>query len=280
MSVECQDGAFRVSHLAFLVPSQIPTFNERLNARIQKGLTVDLQPPDRNTRIKILELKARAKKLKLSSEIIEYIADKVTQNVRELESALTKIVAFSSIMKMDIDLNLVSDILKPLAPVQETRKEIMKEVKVLPGHCYLIEEEKPTYSNVLLKRMIEEGYRGLVMTRMNPGRIRDEFEEQPEIFWLTDRESAQEKTIPPSLEMIIHKIQEFIAAGKKGMIVLDGLQYLVSNTSFDSVLRLLRSLIDEISESDCILAVSLSPETLKEQEVSIVEREMEVLNLM
>jgi len=261
------------------LPSQIPSFNERLNARIQKGLTVDLQPPDRNTRIKILELKSRAKKLKLSSEITEYIADKVTQSVRELESALNKIVAFSSIMKMDIDLNLVSDILKPLAPVQETRKEIMKEVKVLPGHCYLIEEEKPTYSNVLLARMMTDEYRGLVVTRMNPGRIRDEFQQEPDILWLTDRESAQEKTVPPSLEMIIHKIQEFIREGDRGMVVLDGLQYLVSNTNFDAVLRMLRSLIDEISESECILAVSLSPETLKDQEVSIIEREMEVLNL-
>jgi archaellum biogenesis ATPase FlaH len=63
------------------------------------------------------------------------------------------------------------------------------------------------------------------------------------------------------------------------MIVLDGLQYLVSNTSFEAVLRMVRSLADEISESDDILAISVSPETLKPQELSILEREMEVLNL-
>jgi hypothetical protein len=63
------------------------------------------------------------------------------------------------------------------------------------------------------------------------------------------------------------------------MVVLDGIQYLISSTNFDSVLRFLRSLIDEMSESKCILALSLSPETLLAQEVSILEREMEVLNL-
>jgi chromosomal replication initiator protein DnaA len=262
------------------VPAQVPGLSDRMNARILKGLTADIQPPDADTRVKILKAKAKEKKLDLSEELIEYIVERVTTNVRELESTLNKIVAFSTIMKMEIDLNLVSDILKPLAPVQETRKEIMKEVKVEPGHCYLIEEEKPMYSNVLLGRMMEEdGFRGLVITRMNPKRIRDDFTDMPEILWLTDKDSTTEKTIPPSLEMIIHTIQGFMQGEEPGMIVLDGIQYLISNTNFDSVLRFLRSLIDEISESSCILALSLSPETLLEQEVSILEREMEVLNL-
>jgi len=135
------------------------------------------------------------------------------------------------------------------------------------------------YSNVLLSRKIEEGFTGLVITRMNPKRIRDEFKKPPEILWLTDKESSQEKTVPPSLEMLIHTIQEFMENAQKGMIVLDGVQYLVSSTNFEAVLRFLRSLIDEVSESDCIFAISLSPETMKQQEVSILEREMEVLNL-
>jgi chromosomal replication initiator protein DnaA len=261
------------------LPSQIPGFSERLNSRIMLGLTTDLQPPDLDTRVKILKLKAREKNLKLSDDIVTYIAERVTTNVRELESTLTKIAAFSTIMKLDVDLNLVSDILKPLAPVQETRKEIMKEVKANPGHCYLVEEERPMYSNVLLSRKMDEGYAGMVITRMNPRRIRDEFKVPPEILWLTDKESSQEKTVAPSLEMLIHVIQEFMGQGEKGMVVLDGIQYLVSTTNFEAVLRFIRSLIDEISESSAILAISMSPETMKPQEVSILEREMEVLNL-
>ena len=261
------------------LPAQIPGLSERLLSRIQMGLTSDLQPPDMETRIKIIKLKAQEKKLKLGDEIVKYIAERVTSNVRELESTLAKIVAFSSIMKLDVDLNLVSDILKPLAPVQETRKEIMKEVKAVPGHCYLVEEERPMYSNVLLARKMDEGFRGLVITRMNPKRLRDEFKVEPEILWLTDKDSSQEKTVAPSLEMIIHVVQEFMSVSEPGIIVLYGIQYLISNTSFEAVMRFLRSLMDEVSESDDILAISLSPETLKPQELSILEREMEVLNL-
>ena len=261
------------------LPAQIPGLSERLVSRIMLGLTVDLQPPNLETRVKIIKVKAQEKNLNLSDEIVHYIAERVTTNVRELESTLSKIVAFSSIMKLDVDLNLISDILKPLAPVQETRKEIMKEVKAAPGHCYLVEEERPMYSNVLLSRKMDEGFKGLVITRMNPKRIRDEFKVEPEILWLTDKDSSQEKTVAPSLEMIIHTIQEFMQGDEPGMIVLDGIQYLISNTSFEAVLRMVRSLADEISESDDILAISLSPETLKPQELSILEREMEVLNL-
>ena len=273
------DGKRQVVLSSDRLPAQIPNFSDRLNSRIMMGLTTDLQPPDVETRVKILKVKAQEKKLKLSSEIISYIAERVTTNVRELESVLTKIVAFSSIMKLDVDLNLVSDILKPLTPVQETRKEIMKEVKAVPGHCYLVEEERPMYSNVLLSRKMDEGFRGMVITRMNPKRIRDDFKVAPEILWLTDKDSAQEKTVAPSLEMIIHVIEQFMKEKGKGMIVLDGIQYLVSSTNFEAVLRFLRSLIDEISESEAILAISISPETMKTQEVSILEREMEVLNL-
>ncbi|MCU0859374.1 MAG: DnaA/Hda family protein [Thermoplasmata archaeon] len=273
------DSGKQVAFASDRVPAQIPAFSERLSSRIQKGLTADIQPPDLDTRVRILKAKAAEKKLRMSDEIVAYIAERVTNSVRELESTLNKISAFATIMKLEVDLALVSDILKPLAPVQETRKEIMKEVKVQPGHCYLIEEEKPTYSNVLLSRKMKEEFRGLVITRMNPKRVREEFQEQPEILWLTDRDSSQETTVPPSLEMMVHKIQEFIADPKQGMVVLDGIQYLISSTNFEAVLRFIRSLIDEVSESKCILAISVSPETLKQQEISILEREMEVLNL-
>ena len=54
---------------------------------------------------------------------------------------------------------------------------------------------------------------------------------------------------------------------------------MASSTNFEAVLRFLRSLIDEVSESRCIFTISLSPETMKPQEISILEREMEVLNM-
>jgi len=72
-------------------------------------------------------------------------------------------------------------------------------------------------------------------------------------------------------------VEEFMRVGGKGAVMLDGVEYLVSNNSFDAVLRFLRRLIDHVSESQFVLLLSISPKTMKEQEVKILEREMEAV---
>jgi predicted AAA+ superfamily ATPase len=97
------------------------------------------------------------------------------------------------------------------------------------------------------------------------------------LLWLTDRESGHEKTVTPSLERMVSIIEAFIEEKKKPIILLDDIQYLVSNTNFEGVVRFLRSIVDSVTERNAIFMVSLSPESLKPQERSILEREMEVL---
>ena len=117
-----------------------------------------------------------------------------------------------------------------------------------------------------------------MITRSNPKRIREKHDvEESRILWLTERESAAVETIPPSLERIIYVIEEFMREGGKGAILIDGTEYLVSSNSFDAVLKFLRRLIDHTSESQFVLLVSVSPKTMKEQELKNLEREMDVL---
>ncbi|MEM2838709.1 MAG: DnaA/Hda family protein [Thermoplasmata archaeon] len=257
------------------LPKEIPKLSEHLAAKIQGGMIADIQPPDKQTRVEILKRKAKEKGREIPAQVIEFISDRIESNVRELEAALNRLIAFATVMKLDIDLQLAKEVLTPTLGAPE--KEGVHELEVKPGHSYLIEEDRPTHSNLLLARMIKEGYRGLEITRMNPGKVRSDYGISGEIIWLTDKESKNERTIPPSLEMIVHTIEEFLGQGEKGILLIDGLQYLISNTSFDGVLRFLRRLIDEFSESDSIMMISVSPGTLKPQEISILEREFEVL---
>jgi archaellum biogenesis ATPase FlaH len=97
------------------------------------------------------------------------------------------------------------------------------------------------------------------------------------LLWLTDRETSQERTVPPSLERIVSIIDSFVEEKKRAVILLDDIQYLVSNTNFEGVVRFLRNIVDSISERNAVFMVSLSPESLRPQERSILEREMEVL---
>lgn len=262
------------------LPKEIPRLSEPLSAKIQGGLIADIQAPDEETRIEILKRKAKEKGKEVPEPVLKFIAEKVQNNVRELEAALNRLIAFSTVMKLNIDIQLAREVLMPTLGAQAEREMAAgPEVDVKPGHSYLIEEERPVGSNKLFAKKIQEGYRGLEITRMNPKQVRQEFGVKGNILWLTDKESRAEKTVPPSLEMIVHTIEEFMVPGEKEILLIDGLQYLISNTSFEGVLRFLRRLIDDFSESNSMMMISVSRGTLSTQELSILERELETIKL-
>ncbi|UCG69915.1 MAG: DUF835 domain-containing protein [Thermoplasmata archaeon] len=154
-----------------------------------------------------------------------------------------------------------------------------KEIGLLGGHCYLIEEEKLKSSIILFRKMLKKGYKGFCITRTNPKHMKSIKElEGISIIWLTDKESAEETTIPPILERIIYEIGNFLKKEEKGCLILDGIEYLISNNNFDAVLRFIRHLIDDVSESKSVFMLTVGPHTLKEQELKILEREMEKIS--
>ncbi|UCF08243.1 MAG: DUF835 domain-containing protein [Thermoplasmata archaeon] len=153
-------------------------------------------------------------------------------------------------------------------------------MELAPGHCYLIEEERLSDSVKLFTDILNEGFKGLCITRTNPKHIA-EFKKLKDvtIMWLTDKESTTESTIPPVLERIMYEISDFLRREENGCLILDGIEYLISNSGFDAVLRFIRRLVDEFSESKSILLVAVSPFTLKERELKILEREMEKVDV-
>ncbi|MBN4067720.1 MAG: chromosomal replication initiator protein DnaA [Alkaliphilus sp.] len=93
-------------------PKEIPTLEERLKSRFEWGLIADIQAPDFETRIAILHKKAENEKLNVPDDVILYIAKKIQSNIRELEGALIRIVAYSSLTNCKITVDLASDVLK------------------------------------------------------------------------------------------------------------------------------------------------------------------------
>ncbi|HEY3317685.1 MAG TPA: chromosomal replication initiator protein DnaA [Coriobacteriia bacterium] len=97
-------------------PKDIATLEERLRTRFEGGLITDIQPPDLETRIAILRRKIDSEKLQVPDDVISFIADRVASNIRELEGSLIRIVAFSSLTRHDIDLELAGGVLKDIFP--------------------------------------------------------------------------------------------------------------------------------------------------------------------
>lgn len=106
-----------------LPPKQLQDFEDRMRSRFEWGLITDIQPPDLETRIAILRKKTKHERLVAPPEVLEYIASKITTNIRELEGALIRVTAFASLNRQPVDLTITEIVLKDLLP-SETGPEI------------------------------------------------------------------------------------------------------------------------------------------------------------
>ena len=106
-----------------LPPKQLQEFEDRMRSRFEWGLITDIQPPDLETRIAILRKKTKQERLVAPPEVLEYMASKITTNIRELEGALIRVTAFASLNRQPVDLTITEVVLKDLLP-SETGPEI------------------------------------------------------------------------------------------------------------------------------------------------------------
>src|SRR5699024_4074907 len=91
-------------------PREIPTLEERLRSRFEWGLITDISPPDLETRIAILSKKAKAEGLNdITNDVLLYIANQINTNIRELEGALIRVIAYSSLINSDINVQLATE---------------------------------------------------------------------------------------------------------------------------------------------------------------------------
>lgn len=111
-------------------PKEIPTLEDRLRSRFEWGLIADIQPPDLETRIAILRKKANIENIDVSDVVLQYIATNIQSNIRELEGALIRVVAYSSLTNKEISKELseeaLKDILSNNKPIEVT-VDIIKE---------------------------------------------------------------------------------------------------------------------------------------------------------
>ncbi len=101
-------------------PKQLTTLEDRLRSRFEWGLITDIQPPELETRIAILRKKAAQDKLNAPDDVLEFIASKISTNIRELEGALIRVTAFASLNRQPVDMGLAEIVLRDLIPSDVT----------------------------------------------------------------------------------------------------------------------------------------------------------------
>jgi chromosomal replication initiator protein len=118
-------------------PKEIPGLVERLRSRFEWGLIADIQAPDLETKMAILDKKAEAENIHLPDDVRSFMASKTKSNVRELEGALVKLIAYSSLTGTPINLHMAQQVLKHLVHVQDRRVTMDSIQKAVAEHFQL-----------------------------------------------------------------------------------------------------------------------------------------------
>ncbi len=123
-------------------PKEIQTLENRLRSRFEWGLLTDIQPPDLETREAILRKKAESEKIPVPDEVTSYIAKVIPSNIRELEGALIRVVAFSSLTKSSITVDLAAEVLKNAVAQMPLRRVTIDTIKdkIAKAHGLTIKE--------------------------------------------------------------------------------------------------------------------------------------------
>ncbi|MGE5482162.1 MAG: chromosomal replication initiator protein DnaA [Bacteroidota bacterium] len=122
-------------------PKEIPTLEERLRSRFEWGLMADIAPPDFETRIAILQRKASLDNLDVSPDVITYLAEQIQSNIRELEGALNRVVAYASLAGRELTVGLAREALKPMLSNSPTRVTVAAIQKVVAEYFAVSLEE-------------------------------------------------------------------------------------------------------------------------------------------
>jgi len=122
-------------------PKEIPTLEDRLRSRFEWGLIADIQAPDFETRIAILRKKAEQEDIDIPNEVFDFIARKIKSNIRELEGALTRVIAYSSLTNTEISIDLASEALKDIISNSKPKRVNIDTIKDTIAQYYNIKVE-------------------------------------------------------------------------------------------------------------------------------------------
>lgn len=159
-------------------------------------------------------------------------------------------------------------------PEAECVEETEKAYDLETATSYLLKEEIPDVSYAMFKDHVTHGHQGLCITRDFPAKVRKRYDlQKTPIIWLST--SDTENTVPPqNLSALFYQIENFLKKSESGIVMLSGLEYLISHNTYPSVLKFIQLLNEQIAIRDSILIIPLSPLTLEEKDLKMIEREL------
>jgi len=146
------------------------------------------------------------------------------------------------------------------------------------GRTYAILERDGGRSFEIFKDLVTHGAQGLCITRRAPKSVMSDYGlERTPILWLSRTASEKNSVRPSPPENVAMAVEHFVDVGLRGVVLLDGLEYLIAHNDFSSVLALLHDLNEKMAMQDAILLVPLDPATFNERDLAMIRREVRFL---
>lgn len=165
--------------------------------------------------------------------------------------------------------------------IKEEGLGVSRKYHLAPGRCYVFEEATPLVSFDVFSNLIstsdKKGQKtvGMAVTRQHPDLVRQKYGlEKTPIYWLATR-AGDSVISPTNLGILTQTMVKFIEGHEDGVILLDGLEYLVLNNDFNKVLRAVDQVNDHMSQSGSRLILPLDPRAFEPRELALLERNME-----
>ena len=157
----------------------------------------------------------------------------------------------------------------------EPEEEVQEEEQGLQyGYSYLLKDDRSDRSYQLFTEQLRKGSKGFCITRNYPLKIRGKYDlgDTP-VIWLSNV-GKEDSLRPKDLEKLSYSLEQFLAQGQ-GVVLLDGLEYLITNNNFLTVLRFVQSLRDQVAINNSIMMMVLNPSTLDANELNLLEKEVD-----
>lgn len=151
--------------------------------------------------------------------------------------------------------------------------------KLTTGHSYLFLLDRPDRTFEIFAAYVKDGYHGLCISRYFPGKIRAKYKlEKTPMLWLSHTDSEESHLDPSNLGVLTNILRDFFNKTEKGIVLLEGLEYLIIQNGFDTVLRFIQYLNEHVVTNNVILVVPFNSESLEKKELALLKAELEVMD--
>ena len=167
---------------------------------------------------------------------------------------------------------MVTNLLKLGFPFKSSSNSHHNGIEI--GTSYIVKEERPHLSYKVFSELARKNDKGLIISRVHPHRVAKQYGISSEILWLSTID-AKGSIEPTQLSKLAFIINHYVKTNKGCPILIDGLEYLILQNGFETVLKFIYSIADYISIHKGVLLLPLSPNTLSTSQVKMLERELE-----